>query len=102
MKQLSLPIDIPETIPQMTIGDRCKFEAIKAISPNDICAVSLEEPEQNFTPEPEWDAQWFGSFWVQFSPLLIVLHPTTGNSISFYGDDTDLPEIADKIAHILK
>ena len=101
MKQLSL-FDTPENISQFTQQDRDKFEAIKNISPEDIMTISQEEPEPNFIPEPEWDAQWFrDSWWVQWSPVLFVFHPITGNCISFNGDDTDLVEIADKIAEIL-
>lgn len=51
MKQLSLPINIPEKTLQMSTGDRDKFEAIKVISLDDICAISLEKPEPDLTPE---------------------------------------------------
>ncbi len=101
MKQLSL-FELPETIPQFSQRDREKFEAIKDISPEDIMAISQEKPEPGFTPDPEWDSQWFGSFWwVQWSPILTVYHPVTGNYITFNGDDSDLPEIADEISQIL-
>jgi hypothetical protein len=101
IKQLSL-IDIPETIPQFTAQERDKFEEIKAISSEDIMVISQDEPEPQFTPDPEWDAQWFrGSWWVQWSPILSVFHPRTGNGIMFNADDEDLPEVADKISEIL-
>ncbi|MDJ0516766.1 MAG: hypothetical protein QNJ74_11115 [Trichodesmium sp. MO_231.B1] len=101
MKQLSL-FEGLEVTPQLQ-KDNEKFEQIKVISPEDIMTISQEKPEPIFTPEPEWEAQWFGSYWwVQWSPILTVFHPTTGNLISFNGDDTDLPEIADKISEILR
>ncbi len=79
MKQLSL-FELPETIPQFSQIDREKFEAIKNISLEDIMAISQEEPEPDFTPDPEWEGQWFrGSWWVQWSPILSIYHPITGN-----------------------
>lgn len=101
MKQLSL-FDISEAIPQLQIYEQQKFEAIKNISPEDVMTIAQETPESEFIPEPEWEGQWFGSsWWVQWSPILTVFHPITGNFIAFDGDDTDLPEIADKISQIL-
>ncbi len=99
MKQLSL-FEGLETTPQLQ-KDNEKFEAIKNISPEDIMTISQEKPEPEFTPEPKWDGQWFGDYWVQWSPLLDVFSPKTGRSITFDGDDTDLPEIADEISRIL-
>ncbi len=101
MKQLSL-FEGLETTPQLQ-KDREKFEAIKNISPGDIMTISQEKPEPDFVPETEWEGQWFGSsWWVQWSPILTVFHPRTGHLISFNGDDTDSPEIADKISEILR
>ena len=101
MKQLSLFAGL-EIDPQLQ-KDNEKFEAIKNISPKDIMTISQEEIESDFTPEPEWEGQWFGdNWWVQWHPLLDVFHPKTGRSITFDGDDTDLPGIADKISEILR
>ena len=100
MKQLSL-FEGFETTSEIQ-KDREKFEAIKNISPGDIVTISQEEIELDFTPEPEWQGQWFGSsWWVQWSPILTVIHKN-GYLISFDGDDTDLPEIADKISEVLR
>ena len=101
MKQLSLDLGYTETTPQMTIGDREKFEAIKAISPEDILTVNQEKAEPDFNPHPEWEGQWFRNFWIQWHPILTVFHPSTGNSIVFDGDDSDLEVLADSIAEIL-
>ncbi|NES64314.1 MAG: hypothetical protein F6K24_03080 [Okeania sp. SIO2D1] len=102
MKQLSLELGYTETTPKMTAGDREKFEAIQAISPDDIMIVCQEKPEPDFHPHPEWEGQWFRTFWVQWNPLLTVLHPDSGYLIVFDGDDSDLNPVADDIAEILK
>ena len=101
MKQLSLDIGYTETTPQMTLGDREKFEAIKAISADDIMTVCQEKADPDFAPHPEWEGQWFSNFWIQWHPILVVFHPITGYSIAFDGDDSDLEVVADNIIEIL-
>lgn len=109
MKQLLLPIDITESTPQMTIGDREKFEAIKAISPEKIARIYSEAPQPNFIPpkteliQPGYDfgLKNYGNFWVQLRPFFGVFHCQTGETILFEASADYLPEVADKIAEIL-
>lgn len=102
MKQLFSNIGCTDTTPQITPGDREKFEAIQAISPRDIVTVCQEKADPEFTPHPEWEGKWFSNFWVQWHPILTVLHPVSGYLIAFDGDDSDLGVVADNIVGILE
>lgn len=103
MKQLTL-FDIPETLPEFTQEEKEIFETIINISPEDVSTISKEEPGPDFIPEPEWDGSFYliSGWWVQWSPILAVFHPRTGNFVTFHYDYSELKEVADKINELLE
>ncbi|NEN90322.1 MAG: hypothetical protein F6K48_15955 [Okeania sp. SIO3H1] len=105
-KQLELGIEIPQHPNSeslaMTPRDWEKFQAIRFLAPNEISTVFQESPEPNFEPEPEWDGTWFNSFWVQWTPVMAVVHPSSGWTIIFQCDYSALTEIADSIETTLQ
>ncbi|NET29518.1 hypothetical protein [Okeania sp. SIO1I7] len=100
-EQLELGIEVPQRPDSeslaMTSRDWAKFQAIRFFAPGKIPTVFQLLPEPNFEPEPEWDGTWFNSFWVQWTPVIAVVHPVSGWTIIFQCDYSELTEIADFI-----